>query len=173
VVVVVAKMATVTNIIFLLYFVSHIPITLFFDLQIVLPKWLYPTCLQDMVVSYSQSFKDPYVLNPPPWYKSFVVCELFIQFPFFFAATYAFWKGGCQWIRVPSMVYASHVATTVLAILSEILFGDFSQESGPVTNTERLVLSAFYAPYLFVPLLLLYTMVTSTEYRVVHRRKLD
>jgi len=49
--------------------------------------------LHEMLVSYSNMFKDPFVLTPPAWYKSFVICELVLQFPFFFAASYAFWKG--------------------------------------------------------------------------------
>ena len=49
--------------------------------------------VQDVVAWYSVSFKDPLILNPPAWYTSFVLCEMFLQLPFFFVATYAFWKG--------------------------------------------------------------------------------
>jgi hypothetical protein len=35
-------MAKWTDIVFLLYFASHIPITLLIDAQCALPKWLYP-----------------------------------------------------------------------------------------------------------------------------------
>ena len=31
--------------------------------------------------------------DPPIWFKSFCVCELVVQFPFFFVGAYAFWKG--------------------------------------------------------------------------------
>jgi len=45
------------------------------------------------MVTYSETFKDPFLLDPPAWFQSFVLCELLLQFPFFFVATYAFWKG--------------------------------------------------------------------------------
>jgi len=43
---------------------------------------------------------------------------------------------------------------------------DFSKDKlpGPSTLEERLILSAIYAPYLIVPLLLLFTMLFSSEY---------
>lgn len=49
--------------------------------------------LHELMVTYSETFKDPFLLDPPAWFQSFVLCELLLQFPFFFVATYAFWKG--------------------------------------------------------------------------------
>ena len=42
---------------------------------------------------YGHKFKDPMMLDPPAWFKSFCICELFLQFPFFFVAVAAFMKG--------------------------------------------------------------------------------
>jgi len=169
-------MANWKEVVFLIYFISHVPITIFFDSQCVLPKFIYPQILQDVVVSYSVSMHDPFVLSPPAWYLSYCLCELLIQFPFFFVAIYAFWKGGCRWIRIPSLLYGTHVATTVIAIIYHILVADFTKSSesnevlvyhgvtGPETVSERLILSSIYAPYLFVPLLMVYAMLFSPEY---------
>ena len=57
---VVAIMKTVAEIIFLLYFVSHIFITVLFDSQLLLPKWLYPTAVSfysrtAVTIDYSQN----------------------------------------------------------------------------------------------------------------------
>jgi len=49
--------------------------------------------LLNMTVTYSKTFKDPFLLDPPAWFQSFIYCELLLQFPFFFVASYAFWKG--------------------------------------------------------------------------------
>ena len=85
-------------------------------------------------------------------------------------------QGGCRWIRVPAIVYGSHVATTLIPILFEIMTADFSSDShhvepsaaaadaGPVTMSERLALAAVYGPYLAVPLMLVYHMLTSEQY---------
>lgn len=110
------------EIVFFLYFASHIPITLFIDLQALLPQHVYPqqvsvtelhnapppftfmrwfffffltsVQLKDVLRWYSEKFKDPMVVDPPEWFKSFIFCEALIQLPFFPIAAYAFLKGG-------------------------------------------------------------------------------
>ncbi|MEE6468771.1 hypothetical protein FKM82_008374 [Ascaphus truei] len=169
-------MASLTRLlewIFFFYFFSHIPITLLVDLQAVLPARLYPPALLDLMKWYIVSFKDHLMLNPPAWFLSFVYCEAILQLPFFPVATYAFYKGGCKWIRIPAIVYSTHVATTVCAIIVHVLFGDFpkSNQLEPLTQKERLTLVSVYAPYLVIPLLLLITMLFSPRYRQEEKRK--
>lgn len=156
----------VLEIIFFLYFASHIPITLFIDMQALLPKHVYPQMLKDVLEWYSADFRDPMVTEPPEWFKSFVFCEALVQLPFFPIAAYAFFKGGCKWIRMPAIVYSVHVATTLVPILSHIMFHDFpvTPRAGPQTLLERLLLLSIYAPYLLIPLLILFTMLVSSTY---------
>ncbi|XP_075891986.1 sigma intracellular receptor 2-like [Nelusetta ayraudi] len=156
----------VLEIIFFLYFASHIPITLLIDLQALLPAHVYPQTLRDVLEWYSADFKDPMVTEPPEWFKSFVFCEALLQLPFFPIAAYAFFKGGCKWIRTPAIVYSVHVATTLVPILGHIMFHEFpvTPRPGPQTQQERLLLLSIYAPYLLVPLLILFTMLLSPTY---------
>ena len=42
---------------------------------------------------YCRKFKDSMMVDPPAWFKTFIYCEFLFQFPFFFAASYAFIKG--------------------------------------------------------------------------------
>uniref|UniRef100_A0A8C7XB29 Transmembrane protein 97 n=1 Tax=Oryzias sinensis TaxID=183150 RepID=A0A8C7XB29_9TELE len=154
------------ELLFFLYFASHIPITLFIDLQALLPEHVYPQQLKDLLRWYADEFKDPMMLDPPEWFKSFVFCEAVVQMPFFPIAAYAFLKGGCRWIRTPAIVYSTHVATTLLPILSHILFHQFPEKPhpGPQSQRERWLLVSIYAPYLLVPMLLLLTMLLSSTY---------
>lgn len=156
----------VLEIIFFLYFASHIPITLFIDLQALLPGHVFPQPLRDLLKWYAAEFKDPMMMDPPHWFKSFIYCEAVLQMPFFPVAAYAFLKGGCKWIRTPAIVYSAHVATTLVPILGHILFYPFPVEPhpGPQTLQERMLLVSIYAPYLLVPLLLLLTMLLSSTY---------
>ncbi|XP_047449868.1 sigma intracellular receptor 2 [Mugil cephalus] len=156
----------VLEIIFFLYFASHIPITLFIDLQALLPEHVYPEQLTDLLKWYAKDFKDSMVVDPPHWFKSFIFCEALLQLPFFPVAAYAFLKGGCKWIRTPAIVYSAHVATTLLPILAHILFHQFPEKPhpGPQTPRERWLLVSIYAPYLVVPVLLLLTMLLSSTY---------
>ncbi|XP_061574657.1 sigma intracellular receptor 2 [Cololabis saira] len=161
----------VLEIIFFFYFATHIPITLFIDLQALLPGHVYPQPLKQLVGWYAEAFRDPLLLDPPHWFRSFILCEAVLQTPFFPVAAYAFLKGGCRWIRTPALVYSTHVATTLVPILAHILLHQFpgSPHPGPQTPQERWLLVAVYAPYLLVPLLLLLTMLLSSTYSAPSR----
>ncbi|KAL7400877.1 hypothetical protein ABVT39_019191 [Epinephelus coioides] len=156
----------VLEIIFFFYFASHIPITVFIDLQALLPGYVYPQPLRDLLRWYAEEFKDPMVLYPPEWFSSFIFCEAVFQTPFFPVAAYAFLKGGCKWIRTPAIVYSTHVATTLIPIVAHILLFKFPMKPhpGPQTLQERWLLVSIYLPYLLVPVLLLLTMVLSSTY---------
>ncbi|XP_078080869.1 sigma intracellular receptor 2 [Mustelus asterias] len=161
-----ASCSRMLHCIFCFYFVTHIPITLGIDLQALLPKDLYPSALQGLLKWYAAQFKDPMMMDPPAWFKAFILCEALLQLPFFPVAAYAFYKGGCLWIRTPAIVYSTHVATTLIAILAHILFNDFSQSTNPGPNSmsERLSLLAIYTPYLLIPVLILLTMLFDKGY---------
>lgn len=77
-----------------------------------------------------------------------------------------YFTGGCKWIRMPAIVYSVHVATTLVPILSHIMFHEFpvTPRAGPQTLQERLLLLSIYAPYLLIPLMILFTMLLSSTY---------
>uniref|UniRef100_A0A8C8RTI6 Transmembrane protein 97 n=1 Tax=Pelusios castaneus TaxID=367368 RepID=A0A8C8RTI6_9SAUR len=160
--------------VFAFYFLTHIPITLMIDSQALVPgAGIYPESMTEWLKWYAVTFKDPMMLAPPTWFYSFICCEIFLQMPFFPFAAYAFLKGGCKWIRTPAIIYSTHVATTLFPILAHILFHDFSaaKHLGPETQHERLTLLSIYMPYLLVPVLILLTMLCSSEYNQVEKRK--
>lgn len=55
------------DILFLVYFVVHIPTTIFFDCQSLFPDY-YPQALKSIVVDYVAALQDPFVLANPPWF---------------------------------------------------------------------------------------------------------
>ncbi len=130
--------------IFLIYFITHIPITLTLDLQGLFGEY-YPQPLKDLATWYVDTYNDPLMRSPQPyWFKSFIGAELVFQMPFFFYATYAL-LARKNAMRIPSIVYGVHVATTVWAILAEFLFGNKN------TMQEKFTLFAFYVPYFIIP----------------------
>uniref|UniRef100_A0A8C5S5R5 Transmembrane protein 97 n=1 Tax=Laticauda laticaudata TaxID=8630 RepID=A0A8C5S5R5_LATLA len=158
--------------IFAFYFLTHIPITLFLDLQPLLPG-VYPSALSDAMTWYTATFKDPLMASPEPWFLSLLYFEAFLQLFFFPVAAYAFWKGNCKWIRIPVIIYTTHVITVVVACLAHILFADFSNVKVPVPQTlqERLTVSAFYAPFLAISLAMLLFVLFSSAYKPVEKKK--
>lgn len=140
---------------FLIFFITHIPITICLDSQALLGLY-YPSMLRDIYSWYATSFHDELMANPPLWLLSFIFLEIFTQLPFFFVASYAFiFK--YNWIRIPSIAYGAHVATTVVPILTSIL-------SSPNTSiNEKAVLFSFYFPYLFIPSILAIYMMRNED----------
>lgn len=134
------------RLVFLGYFITHIPITLSLDLQALFGPY-YPPAFQALSAWYVSTYNDQLMMHPPAWFKSFIVAELLFQLPFFFVATYGllFKK---NWIRIPSIIYGTHVATTLLPILADTL------TSAVTTQQQKLVLFGFYFPYFLIPALL-------------------
>ncbi|KAI8087220.1 hypothetical protein BDF21DRAFT_379071 [Thamnidium elegans] len=131
------------------YFVTHIPITIFFDLQCLYPQWLIPQFLIQLNGSYLQLTSDPFMntSNNIYWFKSFALCEAFIQLPFFFIACHGLLKNK-SWIRLPLAIYGAHVMTTVIPCLAEIVF---NQEIYGLSNIQRNIIFFLYFPYFLIP----------------------
>ncbi|XP_041349435.1 sigma intracellular receptor 2-like [Gigantopelta aegis] len=152
-------MSRVLDKVFFMYFLTHIPISICVDLQAVLPSWLYPSSLVALKEWYCREYRDSMMMDPPQFFVSFCLCELIFQLPFFFVASYAYYKGtaACKWIRLPVIIYSTHVITTLIAIIFHVFTTDFSKSRypGPRTTQEKLALVSIYSPYLFVPMMLL------------------
>ena len=139
---------------FLAFFLSHIPITLIMDGQAALPSSLYPMIFQDLAKFYSTTFKDNLMTPPHPLFlQSFVTCEILFQLPFFVIASYVLLNShkkdiaasGSGWFRTACLIYGTHTATTLVPILSTIVFDE------SLNVTEKSVLFCFYLPYLIFP----------------------
>jgi len=128
------------------YFATHIPITLFVDLQGLIPS-IYPASLSSLLAWYTNTFEDQLMKNPQPWFKSFLFAEAVFQLPFFFVALFGLLKKR-NWVRIPSIIYGTHTATTVWPIMVETLAHTHSSYH----NTLLLVL--IYSPYFLFPAIL-------------------
>ena len=112
----------------------------------------YPQALRDLYKFENEGLEDFVMRQPKPWLISFVGSELFVQLPFFFVATYALVYRR-NWIRIPMIIYGSHVATTVIAILAEFIAAPLAE--GYFSSEEkRWTLIGVYLPYLVIPVLL-------------------
>ena len=147
---IVANMNSLLRAMFLVYFITHIPITLSLDLQIIFGQY-YPESLQGLATWYIATYNDQLLLTKPIWLQSFIWAEFLFQTPFFFVATYGLLFKR-NWMRIPSIIYGAHVATTVWAIIAEFV------ASTTISEKEKLVLFSFYAPYFVIPALLMWYM---------------
>mmetsp|Transcript_15890 Transcript_15890/g.23933 ORF Transcript_15890/g.23933 Transcript_15890/m.23933 type:complete len:160 (+) Transcript_15890:49-528(+) len=140
---------------FLVYFITHIPITLLVDLQGAFGEY-YPDPLRQLVAWYVLTFKDFLMGSSPAWFRSFLLCEAFFQLPLFFVAVYAIWEKK-NWIRIPLIVYGSHVSTTVIPCVFEFFCSD------KLEPHEKMTLFGIYSPYLFIPLIITLYMCLNSE----------
>ena len=131
----------------IVYLTTHFPITLIMDLQALLQP-LYPATLRNVHTWYCSTFNDVLMREQPIWFKSFIFYEIF-HLPFFVFATHAMIYQK-NYIRIPAIIYGSHVVTTVSAILCEIVLSNNN------TFDEKKILFAFYFPYLLFPAIILY-----------------
>ncbi|KAI8878087.1 hypothetical protein K501DRAFT_336980 [Backusella circina FSU 941] len=147
------------DLVYFIYFATHIPVTVCIDFQAFYPPEWVPQILKDALLMYTRDFKDPFMSSKEPtyWFLSFVVCELLVQLPFFFIACVGLVRDS-KYIRLPLAVYGAHVATTVAPLLAEVLLNP----AYDLTQSERYILSGFYAPYFILPLI----MVLDSSMRV-------
>ncbi|KAI3655849.1 hypothetical protein MP638_007559, partial [Amoeboaphelidium occidentale] len=127
----------------------------------VIPQEFYQEKIRDLVKWYYTKYQDPF-MNPalsPLWFRSLVVMELLLQLPLFLVLAFgiAFRK---PWVRIPSMLYAVHVMTTLVPILGTLIFGeDQDMPSGVRPSLQNIFwLCSFYGPYFLIPFLLLVRM---------------
>jgi hypothetical protein len=161
---------------FLIFFISHIPITILIDGQAVFSP-LYPRFLVDVVASYADCFGDVLMGKAPSleliWFSAVVGCEIICQLPFFFVATkmllsypksktihrkpnptstsYANYDDSNTypaWFRTACLIYGSHVTTTLVPIMATII------ASTETSISQKCTTLAIYSPYLIFPVTL-------------------
>ena len=129
----------------LLYFVSHIPITLLIDGQALLPPSYFPSWAKQSLQWYISLSNDPLMSKARTskefaWFRGLIAIELTFQLPLFFALTYGFYaRAQSTWVHVVNIIYAVHVMTTMVPIFASL------------AGWDRMDLVPVYAPYLLVP----------------------
>ena len=144
-------MNSALRLLFLLFFLSHIPITLLVDSQALFGSY-YPDSLRQVYAWYTASYKDVLMDHDltPSWAKGLMCCEVFFQLPFFVYASFMILNRK-EGLRLPGIVYGAHTATTLVPIL--IYIWTFPEDSAPFPNqSDKLILFMFYLPYLVVPM---------------------
>ncbi len=138
-------------VVLLFFWINILFITYVVDVeQIVLPDisgdWEYPlwppAAAVDLIHWYGRNF-DPVLIARPAWWRMTIWIDSLFFGPFYIVAIYA-WTKGKNWIRIPSIIWASVMMTNVTIILGEEFMG-----SHP-TPSPGLVL-ALNLPWLLVP----------------------
>ncbi|ETV92032.1 hypothetical protein H310_13557 [Aphanomyces invadans] len=90
---------------------------------------------------------DPLLQARPLWFKVCFVMEMTLQVPYYILAIYGFIHR-CEWLRVPTLVYAAQSVTVMVIVLTEQFVGEFK-------TSAPLVILASYVPFAIVPIFFL------------------
>lgn len=109
------------------------------------PIWP-PRIFVDLIHWYGRTF-DPVLLARPVWWKVTIWWDSLLFGPFYALAIYAYIRGR-NWIRIPSIIWASIMLAGVAVILSEETWGPHATPNLPAVL-------AFNAPWVAIPLFIL------------------
>ncbi len=112
------------------------------------PLWP-PAAMVDLVHWWGRNF-DPALMARPVWWRATIWIDAVFFGPYYAVALYAFIKGR-QFIRLPSLVWASVMMTNVTIIL-------FEEMIGPHATPARGLVLLVNAPWFLFPLLMLWRM---------------
>jgi hypothetical protein len=134
------------NLVFTTYVVSLEQLVVADPSSFVPPPWP-PGRLLALVHWWERSF-DPLLLARPAWYRATIWLDVLAFGPFYAVAIYAFVRGR-DWIRLPSVVWASMLFTNVVIIL-------FDELKGIHATPAPAIVVAANAPWLLVPILVVW-----------------
>jgi hypothetical protein len=146
------------DLVILIYFLFNlVAITYLFDVeQIVIPDtshFTYPAWPPRFIVDLSHWWGrqfDPLLYARPPWWRATIWIDAVLFGPYYVFAIYAFIKGR-NWIRMPSIIYASVMLTNVTIIMSEEIWG-------PHATPHLASVAGANASWVLAPLLILFRM---------------
>lgn len=109
------------------------------------PFWPPPVFV-DLVHWWGRNF-DPVLIARPVWWKVTIWWDSLLFGPFYAFAVYAYIRGR-NWIRIPSIIWASVMLSGVAVILAEELFGNYATPNRPIVLLAN-------APWVVIPLYIL------------------
>jgi hypothetical protein len=112
------------------------------------PLWPPPAAV-DLIHWWGRTF-DPVLMARPAWWKVTIWIDSLFFGPFYIVGIYAYIKGK-EWIRIPSIIYASTLLTNVLIILGEEIYGIHATPQLPIVVLANL-------PWLLFPIYIIYRM---------------
>ena len=139
------------NLCFTTYVVSLEQIVIADPSHFTAPPWP-PASLLSLVHWWERSF-DPLLVARPAWYRATIWLDVVVFGPFYAAAIYAYARGR-EWIRLPSVIWASMLFTNVFIIL-------FDELKGSHPTPSPAVVVAANAPWLIVPVLVVWRVARS------------
>ncbi|KIV89862.1 hypothetical protein PV10_07230 [Exophiala mesophila] len=135
------------DILYLVFFMIHIPIILFVDLAYFYPPALTPSISTTLRTFYVETYADRFFISPPAWFKAFGVLEGVYHLPI------SIWFLGAIWndhslVPLHLLIFGLETAITTLTCLID------TAEWHAYSEVQRGRIYQLYAPYLVLALLM-------------------
>ncbi|KZP01721.1 hypothetical protein CALVIDRAFT_16705 [Calocera viscosa TUFC12733] len=156
------------DLLYVAYFLFHIPVTLSMVVQLLLPKEVLPAKIQEFQAWYLEKSGDPILLGGFgrigqqgifAWSTAGLYMEIFVQFPIFCVALWGLWKASAR-INVLIAMYAASTAHSIISCVATILAlpttSDLTVTTGIISlsKAQRNMLLQSYLPMLAVSLIM-------------------
>jgi hypothetical protein len=136
------------NLCFITYIVDFEQLVIPDPNNFVYPFWP-PHAMVDLVHWWGHTF-DPLLMARPVWWKVTILFDAVFFGPFYACAIYAYLKGK-EWIRLPSIVWASMLFTVTTIIVFEEIYGQYRSPQLPIVLLAN-------APWILFPIFVAYRM---------------
>jgi hypothetical protein len=133
------------NLVFITYMVDLEQLVISNATHFTYPIWP-PRPVVDLIHAYGRMF-DHDLIARPVWWRMTIWIDNLLFGPFYIVATYAYVRGK-NWIRMPSVIYASMLLTNVIIILGEEYAGQYASPNFPLVLLANL-------PWLVFPLIII------------------
>ncbi|KAK3109879.1 hypothetical protein LTR53_016410 [Teratosphaeriaceae sp. CCFEE 6253] len=129
------------DLVYLLFFLIHIPVILFVDTFPLYPASVRPDFMQTIRTFYIETYHDKFFTQPPAWFMMYVWFELLYHVPV------SVWAIGAILRDDPRLPIHLLVFATQTAITTSTCIADYLSWSG-YSSAEKLELGKLYVPYL-------------------------
>ncbi|KAH7094205.1 transmembrane protein 6/97 [Auriculariales sp. MPI-PUGE-AT-0066] len=151
------------DLLYVVFFVVHIPASILIDLQTLYPPSLVPGWMSPIMPWYLNMSGDPVTaggmgLYGQPlhtlWLRSFFWIEALFQFPCFFIGIWAITKGKHAWYPL-LIAYSASTLTTMVPVLAYLLSYPSSQHKAKnyetITEGQRWQVFGSMVPWVLIP----------------------
>ncbi|KAI5276452.1 hypothetical protein E4T47_00618 [Aureobasidium subglaciale] len=135
------------DLIYLIFFLTHIPIMFCVDLTPLYPVALKPAFMTNLRKWYITTYRDQFFSSPPAWFDTYIWLEALYHVPLSFWAVPALLRNDPK-VPLHLLVFALEAGLTTLTCIADYL--SWSNYSA----TEKIELGKLYVPYLALAILM-------------------
>ncbi|KAJ4532449.1 hypothetical protein HRR80_001514 [Exophiala dermatitidis] len=131
------------DIVYLVFFIIHVPVMLLIDLAPLQPTWLRPRISYTLREYYLERYQDRYFEHPPAWFTAYMYLEAGYHSPL---SLWMIWNIPRDHILVPLhlLLFALETAITTLTCVVDVAAWE------GYTAIQRKDLYGLYVPYLVI-----------------------